>query len=99
MERQPAPYRRVILVCGNLRDDGRDACGNRGSAKILERLKIYVREKGLNGKIRVTNAGCLNQCAIGPNVVIMPDNLWLKAATLEDADRIIAEFVDPLAKE
>lgn len=97
MEFNPAPYQRVIMVCGNERDNGEPACGNRHSGKILERLKIYVKEHGLKGRIRVCRTGCLDQCAIGPNVVIMPDNIWLKAVTDEDVNRIIEQYVTPIA--
>ncbi len=99
MDPNPAPYRRVIMVCTNERTTGEPACGNRCSGPILERLKIHVKEHGLRRHIRVCKTGCLDQCALGPNVVIMPDNVWLKAVSDADVDRIIADWVTPIERE
>lgn len=96
---QPAPFQRVILVCGHERITGEPACGNRSSLFILERLKIHVKDHGLRHRIRVARSGCLDQCALGPNVVIMPDNVWLKGVSAGDVERIIADWIDPIERE
>ncbi len=99
METQPSPYRRMILVCVRERDGGEAACGTRGSEHLLERLKLHVRDRGLKGLIRVCSTGCLDQCAAGPNVMIMPDNLWLTGVTAADVDGIIETYIAPLERE
>jgi (2Fe-2S) ferredoxin len=99
MEGQAAPYRRVIMVCVRERDGGEAACGSRGSEKLLERLKLYVKEHGLKRAVRVCSTGCLDQCALGPNVVVMPDNVWLKGCSAADAETIIERWLAPLERE
>lgn len=99
MEQHPAPYRRVIMVCVRERDGGEAACGSRGSERILERLKLHVRDRGLKETIRVCSTGCLDQCALGPNVVIMPDNVWLMATSEADVEAIIERWIAPIERE
>src|SRR5689334_19418511 len=72
MKSQPVPYRRTIFVCTNQREEGRPACGLRGSEAICERLKEEVKKRGLKGKVRVAKSGCMDLCEIGPNVMMFP---------------------------
>ncbi|MBI2889251.1 MAG: (2Fe-2S) ferredoxin domain-containing protein [Nitrospirae bacterium] len=90
------PYVRTIFVCINERPPGQDSCGGRNSRPLQEALKAHVREKGLAKKVRITRTLCLGQCAIGPNIAIMPDNVWYHHATPEDIEEIKALFIDPL---
>ncbi len=59
--------------------------------KIRELLKEKVKQKGLSKQIRVSRSGCLDVCSEGPNVLVMPDNVWFKKVRIEDADAIIQQ--------
>ena len=83
---QPA-FQRYIFVCENERAEGK-CCAPQGN-KIRESLKALVKERGLKAKIRVSRAGCLDVCAQGPNVLIMPDNKWLKKVSENDIEAIL----------
>ncbi len=97
MEQLPTlPYERVIFVCCKERDPGKDACANRGSVDILEKLKETVYAKGLKGRIRVARSMCFDLCSMGPNVAIMPENVWYRGVTMDDVPKIVAQWVDPL---
>ena len=59
--------------------------------RIRELLKSFVKERGLAARIRVSRAGCLDLCAEGPNVLLMPDNKWFSRVTEEDLAQILRE--------
>ena len=80
-------FQKYIFVCENKREEG--ACCARAGERIRELLKDAVKEKGLASKIRVSRSGCLDVCEEGPNVILMPDNVWFKKVTVGDIERII----------
>jgi (2Fe-2S) ferredoxin len=47
----------------------------------------------LKGKVRANQAGCLDQCEHGPNVVIYPEAVWYGGVTLADVDEIVQSHV------
>ena len=64
-----------------------------------EKLKAYAKSKGLQGLCRVSRSLCLGLCEIGPNVCVMPENVWYKGVTAADLEEIQKKWIDPLAKE
>ncbi len=66
-------------------------------SEIRQALKDLVKSEGLSGKIRVSRAGCLDMCADGPNVLLMPDNIWFKKVTVADIQGLVAEVKKALA--
>jgi (2Fe-2S) ferredoxin len=96
MEPRPPPYERVILVCTNVREPGRDACGNRGSEKLLEWIKDRAKATGAKKRLRVTRSGCLDMCAHGPNVAVLPEQCWMNGVAESDLESIAVRWIDPL---
>ena len=96
MRRLDTAPEKLILVCLNERADGRASCLPRGAAEVHARLKGWVREHGLSGRVRVSRTGCLDQCALGVTVVVLPEFCWYGEVTPEDADRIIADHLAAL---
>lgn len=94
MEDRKIPYEGVVLVCANVREGGRKACGNPGSggAEICAALKDAVKAAGLAKKVRVTRSGCLGLCEHGPNVVFLPSGDWRSGVTLADVPRLLGEI-------
>lgn len=93
------PFERVIFVCCNEREPGEDACANRGSAELQKKLKEYMKSRDLKGRCRVSRAMCLGLCAVGPNVCIMPENVWYTGVTAADLNEIQRKWIDPLSTE
>lgn len=91
------PFERVIFVCCNEREDGKASCAPRGAEEVREALKRYVKEKNLKKRVRVCRSMCLDLCSLGPNVCVMPDNVWLHDVKAADVPEIIRTYVDPLA--
>jgi len=94
MNTESLPYERIIFVCCNQRDGARVCCNDSGGNKIREKLKEVVKEYGIQKKVRVSKSGCLGQCGTGVNIVISPDNIWLKNVTEDDIDEIIKLYID-----
>lgn len=87
MNTQSIPYQKVILVCGNIRTDGRVSCGPQGGSELKDRLKEMCKAKNL--PVRVAQSSCLGQCDFGPNIMITPDNLWLSGVTMNDLEEVV----------
>ncbi|MBI3333749.1 MAG: HAD-IA family hydrolase [Candidatus Omnitrophica bacterium] len=96
MESRRSPYIKHLFVCVNRRDAGVTCCSHGGGEAIKEKLKAFVKANGLKGKVRVSSSGCMDLCALGPNVMVEPDHRWYSRVTLEEVDRIIEEHLAPL---
>ena len=86
-----APYDIHIFVCMNRRDpsDPRGCCADKGSEAIRDYFKKAVKARGVPGRVRVNQAGCLDQCQFGPSVVIYPAGIWYTVRTTEEVDEIV----------
>lgn len=87
MQISQSPFEKYVFVCEHERAEG-DFCGVPGT-QIREALKAKVKAEKLDRRVRVSRAGCLDACAEGPNVLIMPDNIWLKKVSAEDIGSIL----------
>ncbi len=93
MKNNPVPYQKIVFVCLNERPSG-VCCAGGGSETIHAQLKAAVKARGLDALVRVSRAGCLNQCAQGPNVMVFPDNRWYSNVTESDVPGILDELVN-----
>jgi (2Fe-2S) ferredoxin len=86
-----ARFRQHIFVCENERDgsDPRGCCSAKGSVELREALKKECNRRGLKGVVRVNKAGCLDQCHVGPVVVVYPEQTWYGGVSMADVPRIV----------
>jgi (2Fe-2S) ferredoxin len=56
-------------------------------------MKAKAKELGLEPKIRINSAGCLERCELGPTMVIYPEGIWYTFQTKEDIDEILQTHV------
>lgn len=84
-------YQHHVFFCTNKREDGRACCQDHNAQEMRDYLKKRVKEQKLAGKnkIRINNAGCLDRCALGPVLVIYPDETWYRYSSREDLDEIL----------
>ena len=80
-------YRRVVLVCTNQKENGKECCAMKGAADLHAKLKEEMKKVDLT--VRVSRSGCLDRCADGVTVAIMPDDVWLGGVTEEDIPEIV----------
>ena len=96
MKQAAVPFKKIVFVCVNKRDNGEACCADRSSEQILGELKERVKHLGLAGKIRVSKSGCQDLCARGPNVMVFPDNIWYHEVTLADVEQILRDIIQDI---
>jgi len=84
-----SPFEKHVFICTS----GKVCPVAGGSYALYTRLKDWVKQAGLESKIRINQAGCMDQCGNGPMIVVYPDNVWYGAVTTEGADAIFHEHL------
>jgi (2Fe-2S) ferredoxin len=84
-------YEKHVFICTNKRDadNPKGDCSHKGAEAIRETFKKGLHDRGLKGRMRANAAGCLDQCAHGPTVVVYPEQVWYTVPTPADAEEII----------
>jgi (2Fe-2S) ferredoxin len=84
-------YRHHVFVCENRRpdDDPRGCCAAKGSEAIRDALKAELHRRGLKQQVRANGAGCLDNCADGPTLVVYPEGVWYGHVKVEDVPEIV----------
>src|SRR5262245_17528923 len=83
-----------LFVCCNRRGPGgRKSCNPDGTEALRERFKAELKKRNLGPLVRANKAGCLDQCELGPTVVIYPQQVWYGGVKLDDVSRIIDETI------
>ncbi|RPI03148.1 MAG: (2Fe-2S) ferredoxin domain-containing protein [Calditrichaeota bacterium] len=85
------PYVCHIFVCTNDRNGERKSCGDEEGVELRAVLKTEIGTRGWKNWVRVSQTGCLGQCAHGPNVMIYPQGIWFQKSTLDDVETILAD--------
>ncbi len=90
-----AAFTHHIFVCCNRREPGsaRGCCNPDGSEALRNAFKAELQKRKLGPGVRANKAGCLDQCELGPTVVIYPQAIWYGGVKLSDVPRIIDETV------
>jgi (2Fe-2S) ferredoxin len=92
----PKPYFEAhVFCCTNRRPDGhkRGSCAARGSEKLRDYMKARSKELGLEPRIRINAAGCLDRCELGPTLVIYPEGVWYTYHSPADVDEILQAHI------
>lgn len=86
-----AAFERHVFVCTNSREAGhpRGCCAARESPRVRELLKAEIERRGLRRRIRINQAGCLDQCEHGVTVVVYPEGVWYGFVRPEDVPEIV----------
>ncbi|MBL9123942.1 MAG: (2Fe-2S) ferredoxin domain-containing protein [Planctomycetaceae bacterium] len=90
-------FQHLIFVCTNQRDAAhpRGCCNPDGANEIRNRLQAEIKQRGLAPLARACTAGCLEQCELGPTLVIYPGDsrppIWYGRVRPSDVTRIVEE--------
>ena len=84
-----------IFACCNQRSPShpRGCCDPDGTEQLRNALKTELARRGLGSDVRANKSGCLDQCELGPTVVIYPQAVWYGNVQLEDVPRIVEETI------
>jgi (2Fe-2S) ferredoxin len=90
-----AKFEKHIFICGNQRPPGhpRGCCYPDAKAELQKLFKQKLSERGLKGRVRANQSGCLDQCEHGPNLVVYPEGIWYGGVTLADVDEIVESHI------
>lgn len=81
-------YRSHVLVCGGT------GCTSSSSIKIIETFENEIQQAGLEKEIAVIKTGCFGLCALGPVVLIYPDQVFYSMVKVEDVKEIVSEHLE-----
>jgi len=91
-----AKFEKHIFICTNTRPEGnpRGCCCPTGKGELQMVFKAKLKQRGIsNSKVRANKAGCLDQCEVGPTVVVYPEAVWYGHVTPADVDEIIDSHI------
>ena len=100
-----ADGKRHIVLCGGT------GCLSSDSLAITEEFRKQVKERGLEDKVTVNQAGCFGFCSQGPFVKIYPEDTLYRMVKIDDVTEIMDKdigggeiverllYVDPTTKE
>ena len=84
-----------VFICTNRRDKGssRGSCDPHGDERLRSAFKKEIERHGLKPNVRANTAGCLDQCELGPVIVIYPQAIWYGGVKVKDVPRIVEETI------
>jgi NADH-quinone oxidoreductase subunit F len=98
-------YRLRLMLCGGT------GCRASGTHSFKAALSEEIRHRGLNDEILVTETGCNGFCAVGPVMLILPEDTFYLGLRPEDVPEIVEQhlikgrrvdrllFEDPITKQ
>ena len=88
------PNIRHLLICGGT------GCHATGSLKVKAILEEEIAKHGLEESVRIVETGCNGFCALGPLMVVHPDNVFYQKMKAEDVVEIVqSHLVDNVPVE
>lgn len=76
-----------VLVCGGT------GCTSSGSTKIIEAFEENIKNAGLENEVAVVKTGCFGLCALGPVVLVYPDQIFYSMVKPQDVEEIVTEHL------
>jgi len=76
-------YKLHVLVCND------SDCMAKGSQQLYERLTQFVKERNLKEAVKVSKSTCLDDCDIGPNLLVYPKGVIYNNVNAENLKTII----------
>jgi (2Fe-2S) ferredoxin len=90
-----ARFERHVFVCTNRRAPGdpRGSCAASGSEEVRLKFVEELAKHGLSGRVRANKSGCLDACALGPTVVVYPEQVWYRCVRPSDVAEIVEQHL------
>jgi len=88
-------YKSHIFFCTNIRASGKRCCHESGASEMCSyaKKKVAALELGGKGGVRISSAGCLGRCELGPVIVVYPEGVWYSYSSTQDIDEIIESHI------
>lgn len=87
-------FKKHIFICMNRREAGhpRGSCDPSGEGQLQQQFKAKLALRGIE-LVRANKSGCLDQCELGPTVVVYPEAVWYGGVQPRDVDEIIESHI------
>ncbi|HVO58258.1 MAG TPA: (2Fe-2S) ferredoxin domain-containing protein [Dongiaceae bacterium] len=87
-------FRKHIFICMNQREEGhpRGCCDPAGQGELQRLFKVKLAQRGME-LVRANKSGCLDQCELGPTVVVYPEAIWYGNVQPQDVDEIVESHI------
>jgi len=87
-------FKKHIFICMNQREAGhpRGCCDPTGQGELQRLFKTKLAQRGVK-LVRANKSGCLDQCELGPTVVVYPEGVFYGGVRPEDVDEIIDSHI------
>jgi NADH:ubiquinone oxidoreductase subunit F (NADH-binding)/(2Fe-2S) ferredoxin/NAD-dependent dihydropyrimidine dehydrogenase PreA subunit len=76
-----------LMLCGGT------GCRASGSHKFKDALLEEITRKELDGEVRVIETGCNGFCAVGPVMLVLPEDVFYQKLCPEDVPEIVEEHL------
>ena len=78
----------------NQREEGhpRGCCDPAGQGELQRLFKVKLAQRGME-LVRANKSGCLDQCELGPTVVVYPEAIWYGNVQPQDVDEIVESHI------
>ena len=83
----PEIKRRRIRVCGGT------GCTSSNSQGIIDALHVELEKQGLGDTVEVVKTGCFGLCALGPIMIVEPEEAFYSRVKVEEIPRIVKEHI------
>jgi (2Fe-2S) ferredoxin len=83
----PEAPRTLVFVCHG------PSCGERGGAELCRQLREQLADSPARRSVRVCEAGCMDNCATGPNVLIASESQLRTGQVPTAIPALVAELV------
>ncbi len=81
-------FEKHVFICANDKDAPKKSCGSVHSMELIDKFKSTWAAQGLDTKIRIQKAGCLDFCGKGPTLVVYPEGVFYGNVQLSDVEEI-----------
>ncbi|MBR0027602.1 MAG: NAD(P)H-dependent oxidoreductase subunit E, partial [Clostridia bacterium] len=78
---------RRVHVCGGT------GCTSSGSPRLIAKLEEEIKKNGLENEVEIVKTGCFGLCALGPIMIVHPENSFYSMVKEEDIPRIVEEHL------
>ena len=76
-----------ILVCGGT------GCTSSGSEKMIDAINDQIQSNKMENEVCVIRTGCHGLCALGPIMIVYPDDTFYSRVELDDIKEIFDEHI------
>ncbi len=84
-----------LFIC-NRKKDGKNCCANRGSEKLRDSIKKWIKKEKLHKDLKVSFTSCLGYCDTGIAACLYPQNQWFDKIDLSDEEDLKKKLLKAL---